>query len=389
MSEYTLDWPAVITLLGVVQGLFLSIVFFTVKKGNKTANQLLGLTLLVLAFIIFEVFLGYTGYIAYTPILVNLEEPANFLIGPLTYFYTMALLHPDFRFRWKRHAIHLIPFLFQCVSRMPFFLQSNAFKLQDTAGAFHQPIEKWIPAEKIWYFPEHEFLVSFWLDVVSITLIFSYLLYSIWLIYQYAKEHHDLIWNISNQSLRWLTRIIFFFLAFLGLVAFFSFTSEDDVGDIYIALSCSFIFYSLSFYFISHLQEPDPEKQRKKYERSALDAEMTRYIRQKLENCIQQAKPYLNSELTMPQLADQLKIAPHHLSQVINEQYALNFSDFVNQFRIEEMKARLVDPEYHHIKIEEIAFETGFNSKSTFQAAFKKFTGLTPSQYRKSTNKQV
>jgi AraC-like DNA-binding protein len=85
-------------------------------------------------------------------------------------------------------------------------------------------------------------------------------------------------------------------------------------------------------------------------------------------------------------LADQLKVSMHHLSQVINEQYGLNFSDFINQYRIEEMKTKLTNTRYHHFKIEQIAFDTGFNSKSTFQAAFKKFTGRTPSEYRKHYN---
>lgn len=388
MPEPSLDWLAVINLLGVVQGLFLSVIFFTVKKGNKTANHLLGLLLLVLSFIVFEIFLGYTGYIQYVPVLVNLEEPVAFLIGPLTYFYTLALLKPNFRFRWKKHGVHLIPCFLQFIGRMPFYLQSNAYKLQDTAYSFHQPVAQWIPAEKILYFPEYQFLVSFWLDVVILTFIFSYHVYSIWLIHQYVKKGQESLWNVSDLSLRWLIRILALFSAFLLIVTFFSLTSEDDTGDIYIASNCFFIFYSLSFYLITHLQVSTAEKeQRKKYERSVLDRTMKEDIRQKLENCIHTEKPYLNSELTMPLLADQLKVSAHHLSQVINEQYGLNFSDFIHQHRIEEMKTRLQDPRYHHFKIEQIAFDTGFNSKSTFQAAFKKFTGLTPSEYRRKHSK--
>ena len=387
MPEPSLDWLAVINLVGVAQGLFLSVVFFTVKRGNQTANHLLGLLLLVLAFIVFEIFLGYTGYIQYVPVLVNLEEPVAFLIGPLTYFYTLALLKPDFRFRWKKHGVHLIPCLFQFIGRMPFYLQSNAYKLQDTAYSFHQPVAQWIPAEKILYFPEYPFLVSFWLDVVILTFIISYQVYSFWLIQQHVKKHQESLWNASDLSLRWLIRILALFSVFLLIVAFFSLTSEDDTGDIYIASSYSFILYSLSFYLITHLQASVAEKdQRKKYERSVLDRAMTADIKQKLENCIYTEKPYLNSELTMPLLAEQLKVSVHHLSQVINEQYGLNFSDFINQYRIEEMKIRLTNTRYHHLKIEQIAFDTGFNSKSTFQAAFKKFTGRTPSEYRKHYN---
>ena len=195
------------------------------------------------------------------------------------------------------------------------------------------------------------------------------------------------MWNVADRPLRLLVRILAFFSIFLLLAVLFSFTSEDDTGDIYIALSCSFVFYSLSFYLMAHWQEPAGEReQKKKYERSVLDAALTQDIRQKLENCMHKEKPYLNSELTLPQLADQLKVSVHHLSQVINEQCGMNFSDFINQHRIEEMKIRLTDARYQHFKIEQLAFDTGFNSKSTFQAAFKKFTGLTPSEYRKQYN---
>ncbi|MEK6480338.1 helix-turn-helix domain-containing protein [Catalinimonas sp. 4WD22] len=390
MPEPFLDWLGVINLLGVVQGLFLSVIFFTLKKGNQRANRQLGINLFILAFIVLEIFLSYSGYIQYFPFLINLEEPAVFLLGPLTYFYTLSLLRPDFRFSIKKHSIHLLPALAQFIGRIPFYLQSNAYKIQDTAGAYHKPIAEWIPAEKIWYFPEYEFLVSFWLDVVTLSFMFPYLLYSIWLIYRYARKQDESLWNLSDQSLRWLTRILASFTLLMLLVAVFSFTSEDDLGDIYISLSCSCIFYGLSFYLISHLQEFGTEKQSgKKYERSVLDREMTEDIVHKLEKAIKHDKVYLNSELTLPVLADQLKVSHHHLSQVINEQFDLNFSDFVNKHRVEEMKNRLTEPAYQHYKIEQIAFDTGFNSKSTFQSAFKKFTGLTPSQYRKNMLNQA
>ncbi|WP_277479134.1 helix-turn-helix domain-containing protein [Catalinimonas alkaloidigena] len=390
MPEPFLDWLAVINLLGVVQGLFLAVIFFTLKKGNRKANRQLGINLFILAFIVLEIFLSYTGYIQYFPILVNLEEPVVFLLGPFTYLYTLSLLKPDFKFSIEKYGIHFLPALAQFIGRIPFYLQSDAYKLQDTAGAFHKPIEKWIPAEKIWYFPEYEFLVGFWLDVVTICFIFPYILYSILLIYKYAQKQNEFVWHLSNLPLRWLSRMLATFLVFMLLVAIFSFSSEDDLGDIYISLSCSFIFYGLSFYLISHLQEllTDHSNQTKKYERSVLDHELTESIRQKLESSIKNDKPFLNSELSLPLFAEQLGISHHHLSQVINEQYGLNFSDFINQHRVEEMKSRLTDSVYQHLKIEQIAFDTGFSSKSTFQAAFKKFTGLTPTQYRKSAVRQ-
>jgi AraC-like DNA-binding protein len=82
-------------------------------------------------------------------------------------------------------------------------------------------------------------------------------------------------------------------------------------------------------------------------------------------------------------LAEKLRTTTHHLSQLINEGLGVNFADFVNQYRVGAVQEKLRDPARSHLKIEEIAYETGFNSKSTFQAAFKKFAGITPSEYRK------
>lgn len=386
------DWLSVINLLGVVQGLFLAMIFFIMNKGNRAANRWLGATLLVLAFLVFEIFLGYTGYIRYLPFLVNVEEPVVFLIAPLTYFYIRTLLKPDFTFRWKQHFIHFVPFFVQLMGRVPFYLQSNAYKLQDTAWSFHQPTGEGIPARKISYYPEINFFTGAQLDLVFFILVLAYHAYNIWFIFLHLKNRDQSVWHVSDVSLRLLLWVFASLSVFLLVVVFFTFALEDDLGDIYIASCGSLIFYSISYYLISHLQAAGPEKHAtrnttKKYEKSVLDPAMTEGIMQKLEQCIRTQKPYLNSELTMPQLAEQLHASPHHLSQVINEQYGLNFPDFINQYRIEEMKVKLRDPQYHHYKIEQIAFDTGFNAKSTFQAAFKKFTGLTPSQFRKKAKK--
>jgi AraC-like DNA-binding protein len=95
-------------------------------------------------------------------------------------------------------------------------------------------------------------------------------------------------------------------------------------------------------------------------------------------------KPYRRSDLTLPELASELTMASHHLSQVINQHCQQNFFDFINTYRVKEIQQKLLTPQYGHLKIEEIAFESGFNSKSAFNAAFKKMTHLTPSQYRKA-----
>jgi len=93
-------------------------------------------------------------------------------------------------------------------------------------------------------------------------------------------------------------------------------------------------------------------------------------------------KPYLDLDLTVAGLAEKLGLSAKHLSQLINEQFALNFNDFINRFRVEEAVRILQDPKLRDCKLLKVAFDSGFNSKSVFNEAFKKFTGKSPSAFR-------
>jgi AraC-like DNA-binding protein len=94
-------------------------------------------------------------------------------------------------------------------------------------------------------------------------------------------------------------------------------------------------------------------------------------------------KPYLDPNLSLPQLANDSGIPSHYLSQIINETFGLNFFDFINQYRVEEVKTKIVDPKFDSYSLLGIAFECGFNSKSAFNRIFKKSTGLTPREYKR------
>ena len=102
----------------------------------------------------------------------------------------------------------------------------------------------------------------------------------------------------------------------------------------------------------------------------------------KITQYMNTAKPYLDADLTLPGLAIMLQIPPHHLSRVINEKFGINFFDFINQYRIEEVKSKIVNPEFDNLTLLGIAFDCGFNTKSAFNRVFKKMTGLTPSEYK-------
>ncbi|MEO1449422.1 MAG: AraC family transcriptional regulator, partial [Bacteroidota bacterium] len=126
-----------------------------------------------------------------------------------------------------------------------------------------------------------------------------------------------------------------------------------------------------------------------RYAKSGLSDTRAQRERQRLVDFMEREKPYLQSKLTLGELAESLALPPNHLSQVINSQFGQNFYEFVNHYRIEAFKARLQDPRNRQYTLLANAMEAGFQSKSSFNEVFKKMTGHTPSQYLRSLDAET
>jgi len=123
-------------------------------------------------------------------------------------------------------------------------------------------------------------------------------------------------------------------------------------------------------------------KTAEKYKNSNLTNPKVKHLMNRLTVFMKKEKPYLNTELSLQYMANRLNVTPKDLSQVINEQLNCNFKNFINKYRVEDAKKKLIDPNENQFVLMKIALDVGFNSKSVFNASFKKFTGMTPSQYR-------
>jgi len=119
-----------------------------------------------------------------------------------------------------------------------------------------------------------------------------------------------------------------------------------------------------------------------RYEKLRLPASEEAHYVETLGRYMTEKKLYLQEDLTLQDLADELSISPHHLSMILNVHFRQNFYTFVNGYRVEEVKRMLADPANRDRSILSIAYDAGFNSKSTFNTIFRKFTGKTPRQYR-------
>jgi ligand-binding sensor domain-containing protein/AraC-like DNA-binding protein len=129
-------------------------------------------------------------------------------------------------------------------------------------------------------------------------------------------------------------------------------------------------------------RKPKPAQKTRKYQTSALTPERSMEIQQKLSDIMEHEQIYLDADLTLKKLAEKINAHPNHISQIVNEKFKQSFNDYINKFRISAAKQKLLDPRESEKTILEIAYDVGFYSKSVFNTAFKKFTGITPSQFK-------
>jgi len=128
------------------------------------------------------------------------------------------------------------------------------------------------------------------------------------------------------------------------------------------------------------------KKQRLKYSTTSISDERMEGALAELTEMMEVEKVYLDPDLTLQKLAKQLRIHYNHLSRIINERFGVSFKNYINRYRVDEAKRRLSDPAEKDRNITDIMLDAGFYSKSTFNTAFRKFTGTSPSTFRKKNN---
>ena len=122
---------------------------------------------------------------------------------------------------------------------------------------------------------------------------------------------------------------------------------------------------------------------KRKYKKSLLDKKELIQYHDRLEQLMSGEEPYLDPDLTLRDLAEILEIPPNHVSQLLNEGFDKNFSEFVNSYRLATFKSKAADPSQRHLTILALAYDSGFNSKTVFNTYFKKKMGITPRAYWK------
>jgi len=191
---------------------------------------------------------------------------------------------------------------------------------------------------------------------------------------------------IQDFRLSWVRYVTIVYIAF-WFIYFYIFFLGNMLHIIrwcpyYISLFSLFSFVLLNAIVYIALKKLDVFKNPQKYQKSNLKISAKKDSQKKLKKIMEQEKLFLDPSLNLISLARKIPIAPCHLSQIINESFNQSFCSFVNYYRIQESTQYLVKDSPEKMNILEIAYKVGFNSKSSFNNAFKKLMNLTPKEYR-------
>lgn len=372
----SLDPVSLVILAGVVVGLFVAAIILLGRRTGLRTRLFLGGFVAAYSIGNLGSVWGHAGLLRDFPHLLGTGMPAIFLIGPCLFLYILSLTRPGFRFG-RRDALHFLPFGIHLVlSTLLLYARGAAYKLGliQAMLAGHMPL-----GFRIYY-------------DLRIPYVLGYLLLCAVALKRYARTVPDNFSAIERVGLRWLRLLVW---AYATAVAALLIIARLDVNDVPLHVYSTVVILLIG---IRGMTQPEvfarrpgtaaareaalPAPPPAKYEKSSLSPGQAAEAEKMLVAVMENDRLFLEDDLSLAGLAAKVGLPPGHVSQVINERLKKNFFDFVNGYRVEEAKRLLRDPRRRGQKILAIAFDAGFNTKVAFNRVFKKYTGITPSEFK-------
>lgn len=369
--------------LGVCQGIFLSWFFI---KNKSRANLYQGLLLLFLSLTIFEEWLNNTGYIVQTLYLTNFSEPFTFALAPLLYLYVRSMFKPDDKIRiWPHFILSAVWSLLMYFQ----FIQPDAVKYNDYVhtkhpdwGYINEGVQA-VSADPTGLRGNTSLILAIQF-LIYLGIVASY-------VYRRFKESGQGFFKTSNEVFMIVrnTTIHFMLIMLIFLTTKLYFGMDSDVGGYFIAAYISFMIYATTYQVLArsdYFNQPGSflSFQLPKYQKSSLSEENKELILSKIRKEMELNSYFSNNLASLSGLARQINESSHHVSQVINEKLNKNFFELLASYRVEHAKKLIREDKDAKLTVEELAELVGYNSKSSFNNAFKTITAKTPSEYRKS-----
>ncbi|WP_296383846.1 helix-turn-helix domain-containing protein [Winogradskyella sp.] len=379
-----LDFVALIMALGLFLGFFVS--YFLIKKSwnSNLPNFFMGLLILGLSLSMLEGWLNYTNLIFKVLWATNFSEPLNFIIAPLIYLFVISQFK---NFKKERQWLHFVPFIFWLGYCAFFFMQPDAVKYNSNIGAMQMDI----PYIRVDYFISHDPMgIRSYVNHITGLSFVIYNVLTLKILFEKSRSIGQKLWNTTNKTLIAIRNAQYHFLIMIAIfVAVKLLFGNSDAGDYFLYLYLSFMLLmtlvqimNSSSYFneVSNFLEGPVLK----YKKSSLLNKDKLLILDAIKNEMHNEKFFIQSTASLTRLSKTINHSSHHVSQVINEKLGQSFFEMLASYRVEEAKEILRTDLGKKLTIEDIAERVGYNSKSAFNTAFKKFTDQTPSAYRDS-----
>ncbi len=358
---------------GLLQGFFVAAILISRPSGNLAANRLLASLMILCSLNIAHPLITHEWRSIFPFSVLRINEPMQFMMAPLIAAYIRSLLAPEIRLT-LRALVHFLPVPLVVIFT---FTRSAAVVERSTS------------------FPGGT--VALW--VLLLVQAAAYLIPSLRRLHRYHLALRNSVSNVSGIDLGWLTWlasiILGLYATYVVLLAMMIHSRQFPPIEMYLALSLTVVVWALGYRGLLQREPPRldevevPATRSSKYERSAVpEAEAVR-LQEKLEASMTRDRLFLDPELSLSGLAERLGAARNQVSFVINQRLGRNFFDFVNEYRVNEVIRLMKDPARAGDKLLALAFSSGFNSKPTFNAVFKKVTGVAPSEYRSKLTNRV
>ena len=368
----------IIFIVGFIQAFFICLILLN-KKNKSLSDKILTLWIFVTGIHLLLYYFHYTNSYQKFPHLLGFLVPLPLVQGPFLLLYVTSLINEDQKIS-KLFLLHFAPATSFYIFLAPTMLLPAEQKL-------HYVFEV-LPVNAPMYF-----------DVFDVLVNISGPVYIIWSLILWKKHNRNIKENFSyteNINLKWLRNLIIG-MATIWLAVLFGNFIDESIGSAIIFSSVTLYIFFIGYYGIrqgviftdsSEKESSSTHETKEKYLKSPLNQDQSQSLLDRLLLFMEEEKPYLESKITLPQLASRFETNPNYLSQVINEKLNQNLYDFINRYRVEEFKKRLKLDDAQNYTLFGHAQNCGFSSKSSFHEVFKKHTGQTPFQYQSSLQKQ-
>jgi AraC-like DNA-binding protein len=377
------DALVLFTIIGAFQGLVLAAFFLFKPSSNSAANRYQGLFLLALTLCIMEQLLNLTGYMVKVLCFTNVTEPLNLVIGPFLYlFIKRSIDQSDKGGEW----IHFILFAAYAGYMLLEYIQPEAFKYNSYLSSYH-PDWTYLKTETI--IDDDPLNIKKYLNVATAAQVLFYTFLSFFRLSGKAKQSGVSIFSTKDEILKSLRNTILHLLVIILIFIIVKIKFQGDLGDYFIgmyialfAIITTFRVMNDSSYFDRSTSFMDLSIS--KYRKSSLTEPGKQKILKDLIHEFETKEYFADNLASLSELAKNIGESPHHVSQVINEKLNKGFFELLAFYRVEKAKKIIAGDKGNKLTVEEISELVGYNSKTAFNNAFRKLTGKTPSEFRKS-----